>query len=449
MTALNDLTDVTISSASQYDHLYYNGSGWVNNSTSFRVKDSGGYTYISSSASSNAILGLYDMANGASNGRAYISFHTGDESPTNVGFLGYTATASIIELKNSATDGTINITSDDGSIQLLGNHDLTFQVDSGRYLFFTNGTDTATLTIPIFEELENISTTTISAAQWGYLGELDQALKISSNPTFFSVTATEVKVGNEVELIKNNGRLYIEKIGESGKYVEIGVGSGTECVLKTGVSTFNFNQTIAEIGGVAISTGQWTLLGDLSSTLTAAELNYMDGVTSGVQAQLDNKLEVADVFPSGVQFYGVGQFTYSGMVDDGDDGIGAYGNSTTAGRWTCAFGGIPVKLTIGGTTKRLKLNSVKVSWWQNGASADLDRFWLRRMTTGGSAATVQDDGTNRGIGGYTETTWGSFSSSYDTLTADNQFFMLYIYHVALTSASDFRLNGVWVDYEYE
>lgn len=44
------------------------------------------------------------------------------------------------------------------------------------------------------------------------------------------------------------------------------------------------------IGTTNISTVQWGILGDLAETLTATELNYVDGVTSAIQTQLDAKV---------------------------------------------------------------------------------------------------------------------------------------------------------------
>lgn len=54
-------------------------------------------------------------------------------------------------------------------------------------------------------------------------------------------------------------------------------------------------QQLQNINSVTISNGQWTVLGGLVGTLTAAEVNFLDGVTSAIQTQLDAKAADADV----------------------------------------------------------------------------------------------------------------------------------------------------------
>jgi hypothetical protein len=54
-------------------------------------------------------------------------------------------------------------------------------------------------------------------------------------------------------------------------------------------------QQLQNINAVTITNGQWTVLGGLAGTLTAAEVNFLDGVTSAIQTQLDAKAADADV----------------------------------------------------------------------------------------------------------------------------------------------------------
>lgn len=51
------------------------------------------------------------------------------------------------------------------------------------------------LTAAELGELQNIGSTTISAAQWGYVGGLDQALATTDSPTFATVTSTSSVIG--------------------------------------------------------------------------------------------------------------------------------------------------------------------------------------------------------------------------------------------------------------
>jgi len=48
-------------------------------------------------------------------------------------------------------------------------------------------------------------------------------------------------------------------------------------------------QQLENIDATTISAAQWTILGGLAATLTYTELNYVDGVTSAIQTQLDGK----------------------------------------------------------------------------------------------------------------------------------------------------------------
>lgn len=75
-----------------------------------------------------------------------------------------------------------------------------------------------------------------------------------------------------------------EKMADAIKEIETELGidpAGASVDLVTrlsGVTAAEFTQ-IANIGATAISAAQWAILGGLAATLTAAELNYIDGLT--------------------------------------------------------------------------------------------------------------------------------------------------------------------------
>ncbi len=54
-------------------------------------------------------------------------------------------------------------------------------------------------------------------------------------------------------------------------------------------------QQLQNINTVTISNGQWTIVGGMAATLTVAEVNFLDGVTSAIQTQLNAKAADADV----------------------------------------------------------------------------------------------------------------------------------------------------------
>lgn len=82
------------------------------------------------------------------------------------------------------------------------------------------------------------------------------------------------------------------------------------------------NLTDAEVtqyenmGTTTISAAQWALLGTLAATLTAAEVNYCDGVTSAIQTQL-NTLENTTIHGDGTA--GRVRRGIRLIIDDGTD----------------------------------------------------------------------------------------------------------------------------------
>lgn len=92
---------------------------------------------------------------------------------------------------------------------------------------------------------------------------------------------------------------------------DLDTGAGT--INTADIADVNVTQTefaeLETIGATTISANQWALLGGLAETLTAAEVNILDGVTgvtaaelsfigdvtSAIQAQLDTKAAIADV----------------------------------------------------------------------------------------------------------------------------------------------------------
>jgi len=77
------------------------------------------------------------------------------------------------------------------------------------------------------QQLETIGVTTISAAQWGYLGELDQTLKQAASPTFVNLTLSGVLNTPEVKAASGAGLKLYDDGGngifvKDGGYVSIG-----------------------------------------------------------------------------------------------------------------------------------------------------------------------------------------------------------------------------------
>lgn len=100
---------------------------------------------------------------------------------------------------------------------------------TGQYYHLTSAEHTATqtmitagldnLTSGEVTQLLNIGATTISATQWGYLGELNQSLTSTSSPTF----GTPILTGfNMVNVRNHQARFSLGGAGTGGKWFEFG-----------------------------------------------------------------------------------------------------------------------------------------------------------------------------------------------------------------------------------
>ena len=144
------------------------------------------------------------------------------------------------------------------------------------------------------QQLSNIGATTISAAQWGFVGGADQAVKQADSPTFNGITLT--------------GNLILAANSITGTSVNI---NNAEM------------QQLSNIGAVEISGTQWGYLGDLDQGLhqsqspTFVNLNLADDIihvgntnnlisfgtdTQDFQTGGSSRMDISD---SGVRFGGL------------------------------------------------------------------------------------------------------------------------------------------------
>ena len=152
---------------------------------------------------------------------------------------------------------------------------------------------------------------------------------------------------------------------------------------------------------------------------------------------------------SGEVFIPGSNFIPGVFADMGSDGVNTIINDITD---TFIQGFLPLasQMTIGGTTKYLKITSVRVNWQQSDAADDLDRFFMRRFISGsGTAQTCLDDTTNRGVAGYNSYTYSitvnnTLNSTYDIFSIA----IFYIKTAGGASAIDWRFQGCMITYEY-
>ena len=94
-------------------------------------------------------------------------------------------------------------------------------------------------------QLETIGTTTISAAQWGYLGALDQALTQASSPTFAGATLNgNMLVSSVYQVQFGDSGTYINQAADShldinsDQYIDFNLGGSQRAQFSTGALTF-------------------------------------------------------------------------------------------------------------------------------------------------------------------------------------------------------------------
>jgi len=128
--------------------------------------------------------------------------------------------------------------------------------------------DGALVTLTEFKELETIGATAISAGQWAGLG---------------GATAAGLALWDDAAALNQ-----LVTLGLSATASEINT------PLDGASVTLTEFQELEAIGATTISANQWIALGGLPETVTGTELGYTDGVTSGIQAQIDALVPAPD-----------------------------------------------------------------------------------------------------------------------------------------------------------
>jgi len=112
-----------------------------------------------------------------------------------------------------------------------------------------------------FAELETIGATTISAAQWTALGGATTAgLSILDDANVAAMLVTQGLTATAAEI---------------------------NTPLDGASVTLTEFQELETVGATTISANQWAALGGIAETLTSTELDYVDGVTSAIQTQIN------------------------------------------------------------------------------------------------------------------------------------------------------------------
>jgi hypothetical protein len=195
------------------------------------------------------------------------------------------------------SEGDLNI---GNNITLGGTVDGRDIAADGATLDSLSGSGLEDLTAAEVNQLKNIDLVTISNTQWGYLGELDQALKTTDNVTFFDINANDINAndigGNDITANSLISDIINEKTLDAGVIVD-GVlikdglvdgrdvsvdGATLDSLSGSGLE----NLTAAEVAQlqnidlVTISNTQWGYLGSTDQSLSITDNVTFNDVTA-------------------------------------------------------------------------------------------------------------------------------------------------------------------------
>lgn len=384
--ALDDLTDVTITASDENDFLVCDGYGIFVDKTPAEVR---------------TILGFLDEDNMASNSETAFCSQQSikkyvDDQVGGVGFP---------ENLDDLLD--VTITSSDENDFLICN-------DEG---VFVDKTVAETLAILLSAPIE--SAITIDDDTTLTLGDSNNVIfEYQSGDAFLHLTILEhftTDLGGYWQIRDDDDSdAILVRLDTSARTLAIGQGTDTIAITFTG--TINLNGT------------------ELTSTFT--ELNFVSGVTSAIQTQIDSKgdgkgsLKMLGNFING---------TGTAMVSDGNN---FYILSTAADSFRGTVDA-DWKRTVGGATKYLRITTIEVYWYAANA-AQIDLFQVTMTDLAGTSSTLVNDGTDRGTTGYNNFTY----TVNTTLTSTYKQFSILIGYKNKTANADFRLAGCLVNYEY-
>ncbi|MFC1623919.1 beta strand repeat-containing protein [Candidatus Omnitrophota bacterium] len=241
-------------------------------------------------AAQRTTLGLGNVENTA------LSTWTGSSNITTIGILNPITVKGDLE---TATTGTLTVTN--GSSSVTTSVDLTghFNQDDAIKIVNSNPSESSIYTVSAI----NATTITLDSPYSG------------SNDSDGSVTA---KKDSDLLLVKDGNDTTILTMDKSGGLTVQGALTVTGTISGAMSGTVETGETLNIDSGATLSIdGSWDIGGTVV-TPTAAELNFVDGVTSAIQTQIDGKIAADDTLT------GLVQSTASGAsyITGGNVGIG-------------------------------------------------------------------------------------------------------------------------------
>jgi len=178
-------------------------------------------------------------------------------------------------------DASGNLTLSNGGMTLAGNLALAGNSITGTSVDINNSE---------LQQLSNIGATTISSAQWGYLGAMDQDVSTGDSVTFAGITPGNITMAEDGTI--GTAGLYLT-FDDSGNNLNLTGGGMTlsgdlalaaNSITGTSVDISNAElQQLSNIGATTISSAQWGYLGACST----GGGQLMANLTTGESTQLE------------------------------------------------------------------------------------------------------------------------------------------------------------------
>jgi hypothetical protein len=264
------------------------------------------------------------------------------------------------------TLGSTAITATGTEINLLSGLSGTLVTEAGtqtltnKTIAASQVTEISNLTAAEGEQLENIGTTTISAAQWGYLGGLtatDTELNQLDDVTVGGTSAGDIVTIDGSQTLSNK-TIAASQVTEISN-LTTAEGAQLENIGTTTISSTQWGYLGASDQGIATSDDvefNTLTLNGTAITATATELNYTDGVSSNIQTQLNNLSGTDIAITLTGDATGSGTITNLGDVSFATTLAGTFAGDKTFSNNVVISG----NLTVSGTTTSVNSNEVNI-----------------------------------------------------------------------------------------